>query len=41
MNKSDLVEAMATDAGISKAAAAKALDSLMEMLRKHLKTEEK
>ncbi|RUA12466.1 MAG: DNA-binding protein [Flavobacteriia bacterium] len=37
MNKSDLVEAMATDAGISKAAAAKALDSLMENVKKTLK----
>jgi DNA-binding protein HU-beta len=37
MNKSDLVEAMATDAGISKAAAAKALDSLMSNVKKTLK----
>ncbi len=29
MNKSDLIEAMAADAGISKAAAGKALDSMM------------
>ncbi len=37
MNKSDLVEAMAADAGISKAAAAKALDSLMNNVKKTLK----
>jgi DNA-binding protein HU-beta len=37
MNKSDLVEAMAADAGISKAAAAKALDSLMNNVKNTLK----
>jgi len=37
MNKSDLVEAMAADAGISKAAAGKALDSLMSNVKKGLK----
>lgn len=37
MNKSDLVEAMAADAGISKAAAAKALDSLMNNVKSTLK----
>ncbi len=37
MNKSDLVEAMAADAGISKAAAGKALDSLMDNVKSTLK----
>ena len=37
MNKSDLVEAMASDAGISKAAAGKALDSMMNSVKKTLK----
>ncbi len=37
MNKSDLVDAMASDAGISKAAAKKALDSVMENVEKTLK----
>ncbi|MFD1316355.1 HU family DNA-binding protein [Namhaeicola litoreus] len=37
MNKSDLIEAMATDAGISKAAAGKALDSMMSNVKKTLK----
>jgi DNA-binding protein HU-beta len=37
MNKSDLIEAMATDAGVSKAAAGKALDSLMKNVKKTLK----
>lgn len=33
MNKSDLIEAMASDAGISKAAAGKALDSMMNSIK--------
>jgi DNA-binding protein HU-beta len=37
MNKSDLIEAMAADAGVSKAAAGKALDSLMKNVKKTLK----
>ncbi len=37
MNKSELVEAMAADAGISKAAAGNALDSLMNNVKKTLK----
>ena len=37
MNKSDLIEAMAADAGISKAAAGKALDSMMSNVKKTLK----
>ncbi len=37
MNKSDLVEAMAADAGISKAAAGKALDSMMGNVKSTLK----
>ncbi len=37
MNKSELVEAMAADAGISKAAAGKALDSLMTNVKSTLK----
>ena len=37
MNKSELVEAMAADAGISKAAAKKALDSVMGNVQKTLK----
>ena len=37
MNKSELIEAMAADAGISKAAAGKALDSLMGNVKKTLK----
>ena len=37
MNKSELVEAMAADAGISKASAKKALDSVMENVQKTLK----
>lgn len=37
MNKSDLVDAMAEDAGISKAAAKKALDSVMNNVEKTLK----
>ncbi len=37
MNKSELVDAMATDAGISKAAAKKALDSMMGNVEKSLK----
>ena len=32
MNKSDLIEAMATNAGISKAAAGKALDAMMKSI---------
>ncbi|RPE00834.1 HU family DNA-binding protein [Aureibaculum marinum] len=37
MNKSELVEAMAADAGISKAAAKKALDSIMDNVQGTLK----
>ena len=37
MNKSDLIEAMAADAGISKAAAGKALDSMMTNVKGTLK----
>ena len=37
MNKSDLIEAMAADAGVSKAAAGRALDSLMKNVKKTLK----
>lgn len=37
MNKSDLIDAMAADAGISKAAAKSALDSLTENVTKTLK----
>ncbi|MEN8185539.1 MAG: HU family DNA-binding protein [Bacteroidota bacterium] len=37
MNKSDLIEAMASDAGISKAAAGKALDSFMGNVKSTLK----
>ena len=37
MNKSDLIEAMASDAGISKAAAGKALDSMMGNVKGALK----
>ena len=38
MNKSDLIEAMATNAGISKAAAGKALDSMMKSITGELMT---
>ena len=37
MNKSDLIDAMATDAGISKAAAKSALESLTANVTKTLK----
>ncbi len=37
MNKSDLIEAMAADAGISKVAAGKALDSMMSNVKGVLK----
>ena len=37
MNKSELVDAMAADAGVSKAAAKKALDSMMNNVEKSLK----
>ncbi|MDJ0646449.1 MAG: HU family DNA-binding protein [Flavobacteriaceae bacterium] len=37
MNKSELIESMAADAGISKAAAKKALDSMMGNVEKALK----
>jgi DNA-binding protein HU-beta len=37
MNKSDLIEAMASDAGISKAAAGKALDSMMANVKSALR----
>ena len=41
MNKSDLIEAMAADAGISKAAAGKALDSMMANVKSTLKKGDK
>ncbi len=41
MNKSDLIEAMASDSGISKAAAGKALDSMMANVKGALKKGEK
>lgn len=41
MNKSDLIEAMASDSGISKAAAGKALDSLMSNVKGTLKKGDK
>jgi len=41
MNKSDLIEAMAADAGISKAAAGKALDSMMANVKGSLKKGDK
>jgi DNA-binding protein HU-beta len=41
MNKSDLIEAMASDAGISKAAAGKALDSMMANVKGALKKGDK
>ncbi len=41
MNKSDLVDAMAADAGISKAAAKKALESLTNSVTKTLKKGDK
>ncbi|AOW19551.1 HU family DNA-binding protein [Urechidicola croceus] len=41
MNKSDLIDAMAADAGISKAAAKSALDSLTENVTNTLKKGEK
>lgn len=37
MNKSDLIDAMASDAGISKAAAKKALDSFLGNVKTSLK----
>jgi len=37
MNKSELIEAMASDAGISKAAAGKALNGMMEAIKGSLK----
>ena len=37
MNKSELVDVMAADAGITKAAAKKALDSMMNNVEKSLK----
>ena len=37
MNKSDLVDAIATSADISKAAAARALDGMLEAIKKSLK----
>ncbi len=37
MNKSDLVDAIATSADISKAAAARALDGMLEAVKKSLK----
>ncbi len=41
MNKSDLIEAMASDSGISKAAAGKALDSMMANVKGALKKGDK
>jgi len=41
MNKSNLIEAMAADAGISKAAAGKALDSMMANVKSTLKKGDK
>ena len=41
MNKSDLIEAMASDAGISKASAGKALDSMMANVKGALKKGDK
>ena len=41
MNKSDLIDAMATDAGISKAAAKSALDSLTSNVTASLKKGDK
>jgi len=41
MNKSDLVDAMASDAGISKAAAKAALESLTDNVTKSLKKGDK
>ncbi|TYP98707.1 DNA-binding protein HU-beta [Tenacibaculum adriaticum] len=41
MNKSDLIDAMAADAGISKAAAKAALDSLTSNVTKSLKKGDK
>ena len=38
MNKSDLIESMATNAGISKAAAGKALDAMMKSITGELMT---
>lgn len=38
MNKSDLVEAMASNAGVSKAAAGKALDAMMKSITGELMT---
>jgi len=40
MTKAELVEKMATDAGISKAAAGKALDSFTDSVKKALKKKE-
>lgn len=37
MNKSDLIEAMATDAGVTKAAAKKALESFLDNVQGSLK----
>jgi DNA-binding protein HU-beta len=38
MNKSDLIEAMASNAGVSKAAAGKALDAMMKSITGELMT---
>ncbi|MGA9270493.1 MAG: HU family DNA-binding protein [Lutimonas sp.] len=38
MNKSDLIEAMAANAGVSKAAAGKALDAMMKSITGELMT---
>ena len=41
MNKADLIEKMAADAGITKSAATDALDSLLENITKSLKKKQK
>lgn len=41
MNKGDLIDAMASDAGITKTQAAAALDSMMTSIRKTLKKGDK
>jgi DNA-binding protein HU-beta len=41
MNKSELIEAMASEAGISKAAAAKSLEGMMGAVKKCLKKGDK
>lgn len=41
MNKTELIDAMATDAGLPKIVCKKALEALIETVRKTLKNEEK